>query len=243
MATSAARAKSPVPARDGISYHEELASGWAAAYRRGAFPARLSLWKQVLARNVHRGESWVDLGCGSGVLTKELFELGAGMIIGIDGSPAMLAYAQKSVQPLPGVELEWVRGRAESLPSIHNGTIDGVLCSSVIEYVENPDEVLGEIARILKPAGCFVLSVPPKGSVVRSLQKVVRRAFRLFGRDTFAYLSVSRFEVRRASLPGLFEHQRLSVTQVTAFDPILPRFTSTVLQPSLLIVEGRKLPA
>ena len=243
MPKSTVRTRSSASAKDGIAYHEELASGWAAAYRRGAFPARLSLLRQVLARNVKKGECWADLGCGSGVLTKELVDLGAGRVIAIDGSPGMLAYAQRSVQSVPGVELEWVRGRVESLPSIDTGAIDGVLCSSVIEYVETPEASLLEIARILKPGGRLVVSVPPKGSVVRSLQKIARGMYRLSGRDAFTYLSVSRFEVKRASLPSLFERQGLSVSQVTAFDPILPRFICTVLQPALLIVEGRKLPA
>jgi 2-polyprenyl-6-hydroxyphenyl methylase/3-demethylubiquinone-9 3-methyltransferase len=177
------------------------------------------------------------------VLTRELLGFGAARVIAIDGSPGMLAYAQKTVQSVPGVELEWVRGRVESLPSIHSGAIDGVLCSSVIEYVDNPEALLLEITRILKPGGRLVLSVPPKGSVVRSLQKMARGIYLLFGRDAFAYLSVSRFEVNRASLPSLFERHGLSISQVTAFDPILPRSVSTVLQPSLLIVEGRKLAA
>ena len=37
---------------------------------------------------------------------------------------------------------------------------DGVICNQVLEHVFNPDQFLQEIARVLKPAGALLLTVP-----------------------------------------------------------------------------------
>ena len=41
-----------------------------------------------------------------------------------------------------------------------DGSFDSVLCNQVLEHVFNPDEFLGEIARVLRPGGKLLLSVP-----------------------------------------------------------------------------------
>lgn len=41
-----------------------------------------------------------------------------------------------------------------------DGTFDSVLCNQVLEHVFNPDEFLGEIARVLRPGGKLLLTVP-----------------------------------------------------------------------------------
>lgn len=41
-----------------------------------------------------------------------------------------------------------------------DATFDSVLCNQVLEHVFNPDEFLGEIARVLKPGGKLLLTVP-----------------------------------------------------------------------------------
>src|SRR5207302_5626954 len=60
----------------GARFHEEIAAAWTAGYARGGFARRLHFFQPILARHVRPGDSWVDLGCGSGVLTKELLALG-----------------------------------------------------------------------------------------------------------------------------------------------------------------------
>jgi SAM-dependent methyltransferase len=41
-----------------------------------------------------------------------------------------------------------------------DGSFDSALCNQVLEHVFNPNEFLGEIARILKPGGKLLLTVP-----------------------------------------------------------------------------------
>lgn len=47
----------------------------------------------------------------------------------------------------------------ESIP-FRNGSFDAVLCTQVLEHVQDERAVVGEIARILRPGGRLLLSVP-----------------------------------------------------------------------------------
>ncbi|HLX49406.1 MAG TPA: class I SAM-dependent methyltransferase, partial [Streptosporangiaceae bacterium] len=65
----------------------------------------------------------IDLGCGTGLLTRSLARPGR-TVIGVDPSPTMLGYARQQ----PGSEsMTWIHGDASALAP--NGTADLVLCT------------------------------------------------------------------------------------------------------------------
>ena len=208
----------------GARFHEEIAAAWTAGYARGGFARRLHFFQPILARHVRPGDSWVDLGCGSGVLTKELLALGAS-VVAVDGSPRMLAHAREQMSSEYAGQVNWIHSDVQSVDALKNGAFDGVLCSSVVEYLDRPDALLKEVARILGPGGVLVISLPPTFSAVRG----------------FTYLSVSRLQMSPRAIDRLLQEAGFSVIRSTGFDPILPRALLRLVRPSLLIVEARKL--
>lgn len=48
---------------------------------------------------------------------------------------------------------------AQNLP-IKSKKIDVIKCTEVLEYIDNPDKIIKEFYRILKPGGILILSVP-----------------------------------------------------------------------------------
>ncbi len=52
-----------------------------------------------------------------------------------------------------------VVGDARSMP-FKDESVDSVLCTEVLEHVPQPDEVFGEIRRVLRPAGLLLLTAP-----------------------------------------------------------------------------------
>jgi SAM-dependent methyltransferase len=59
----------------------------------------------------------------------------------------------------PGARVADVVGDLHELP-VSDGSFDFVLCTEVLEHVADPARVLAELARILKPGGGLLLTVP-----------------------------------------------------------------------------------
>jgi len=224
----------------GACFHEEIAAGWTAGYVRGGFARRLDLIRLTLTRHVRPGDSWVDLGCGSGVLCRELLALGAS-VVGVDGSPRMLSHAREQIGSEYAGRVSWIQSDVQSIDALKNGAFDGVLCSSVVEYLDRPHALLQEVARILRPSGILVISLPPTLSVVRVFQKGIRAFMTVFGKDTFTYLSVSRLEISPRAIDRLLHEAGFLVIRSTRFDPVLPMALLRLVRPALLVVEARKL--
>jgi len=224
----------------GACFHEEIAAGWTAGYARGGFARRLDLIRLILTRHVRPGDSWVDLGCGSGVLCRELLTLGAS-VVAVDGSPRMLSHARERMGSEYAGRVNWIQSDVQSIDALKNGAFDGVLCSSVVEYLDRPDALLKEVARILSPGGVLVISLPPTLSAVRVFQKGIRAFMSMFGRDKFTYLSVSRLEISPRVIDRLLHEAGFLVIRSTKYDPVLPRVLLRLVRPALLVVEARKL--
>ena len=223
----------------GAKFHNSIAVGWAAGYARGGFAKRLLCFQSVLKRRVQPGQLWLDLGCGSGVLTQELMNLGA-EVVAVDGSPEMLKQARANVGSVNGKQPTWIQGDVQSLPALQVGTFDGVLCSSVIEYVEQPEALLSETLRVLRPGGSLVISLPPRFAAVRAAQKAIRKFGGLIGLNKFSYLGVSRFELAPRRAAEWLNAAGFSLDRVTSFDPVLPDVLLSVFRPALLVFEARK---
>jgi 2-polyprenyl-6-hydroxyphenyl methylase/3-demethylubiquinone-9 3-methyltransferase len=100
----------------------------------------------------HGGASSVlDVGCGAGFLTnalaKEKF-----VVSGLDLSPESLETAQR--HDSTGT-VRYRSGNAYCLP-YSDGSFDVVTSMDFLEHVDNPDLVISEITRVLKPDGLFL---------------------------------------------------------------------------------------
>ena len=92
----------------------------------------------------------LDLGCGTGNYTLELYKRGF-QVVGVDISRRMLKIAQKK---LPNVK--FIKANAYSLP-FEDNTFDLVLSVTMLEFIHEPEKVLSEVYRVLKPGGEAVI--------------------------------------------------------------------------------------
>jgi len=90
-----------------------------------------------------------DLGCGTGRLS-EVLAPNVSRVIGVDGSPEMLAAAGRRLSGQPNVELR--QGELEALP-IDDASLDAAVLSLVLHYTTEPARVFAEVARTVCPAG------------------------------------------------------------------------------------------
>lgn len=103
-----------------------------------------------------KDDVYLDVACGAGILLR-LALTRVGRAAAIDHSHDMVALAAKinQAQVDNGV-LEIVQGRAESLPW-PDESFSCVSCANAFFFMENPQEVIVEMYRVLKPAGRMAL--------------------------------------------------------------------------------------
>jgi SAM-dependent methyltransferase len=100
----------------------------------------------------------LDVGCGAGAVAKAVKRERADLqVFGCDLSQSALAVASAS----PG-GVDFRLATAERLP-FSDGELDFVWIFDVLEHVEEPEQVLREVARVLRPGGGFHIVLPLEG--------------------------------------------------------------------------------
>ncbi|HLL73743.1 MAG TPA: class I SAM-dependent methyltransferase [Pyrinomonadaceae bacterium] len=122
----------------------------------------------------------LDVGCGPGVMVEAVLGRG-GTFEGIDLSPEMVREGTEKFGHLPGVGFRV--GSIESL-DLPDNSFDQVICMAVVEYLSTPDRALAEIARVLRPGGVAIVTVPKRrhvGRLMISLTTPARAVARWLG--------------------------------------------------------------
>src|SRR6266550_2788563 len=109
----------------------------------------------------------LDVGCGAGSIAKAVKRDRPDLdVMGCDLSESALATARADAE---GVDFRLAT--AERLP-FEDGTLDFVWIVDVLEHVDDPERVLREVARVLRPRGGFHIVLPLEGQP-RTLYRLV----------------------------------------------------------------------
>ena len=117
------------------------------------------------------GERILDLGCGDGVLTKKLVDLGC-EVVAVDSSLPQVEAARKlglNAHPISAEDLQY------------HEEFDAVFSNAVLHWIKRTDVMLAGVYRSLKPGGRFVAECGGHGCVhkIRTalVQALDRRGF------------------------------------------------------------------
>jgi 2-polyprenyl-6-hydroxyphenyl methylase/3-demethylubiquinone-9 3-methyltransferase len=214
---------------DAVAYHGGLAADWEDRYKKRSFQARLEVLEECLRGRTLVGMQWLDAGCGTGTLTRFLAERGCS-VTGLDAAAQMIEMARERTNDHP--QREQMRfevadrdsaGTMERLPNAI-GSLDGILCSSVLEYIPEAEQLVGEFARVLKPGGVLLISVPNAQSAVRRAQVGIHRLGRRLGKRWLPFIEYSRNEYSTSEFEALLRAQNFRTERVIVFGSPIPRW-------------------
>jgi len=102
---------------------------------------------------VREGMSVVDLGCGTGELTRRLADrLPGSSVVGIDSSLEMLEKAKEQARP-------WLTFAAGEIEKI-DGRWDLVFSHAAIQWVDNHEKLIPRLMSLLTPGGQLAVQLP-----------------------------------------------------------------------------------
>lgn len=210
-----------VPA-DAVSYHDSLAADWEQRYRKRSFIAREAVLRKCLEGRSLSGQVWLDAGCGTGTLSRWLAACGC-RVVGVDASPGMIAAAKHLTESYGhSGRLRFERIDTVERLGMQDSSFDGLLCSSVLEYVTNPAACLTEFARVLKPGGLLLVSIPNRHSLVRQIQLRCHQLGSLLGARWMKFLDYSRQQCSRSEFQELLTRTGFMLEKFLPFGSPLP---------------------
>jgi ubiquinone/menaquinone biosynthesis C-methylase UbiE/glycosyltransferase involved in cell wall biosynthesis len=178
---------------------------WHGKYGpRGKLDSRMEQFTAWLSELCPAPSNILDLGCGTGEIAAAIDQRGY-HVTACDFAEEMLAVARSNYTETPvkwvGLEPDW-----EVLP-FEDGSFDGIVASSVFEYLDDVPSVAAELARVLRPEGILLLTVPNPGHLARKLEawlqsmpwvhsllSALRRVQRIDSYAAYLRLSRNRFE-------------------------------------------------
>ena len=93
----------------------------------------------------------LEVGCGTGAVCRVLAQWpNVERVLGVDPSPALLEKGRQLAQGLSNIEFE--EGDGKSL-RFAEATFDVVILHTLLTHVQNPEAILNEVYRVLKPGG------------------------------------------------------------------------------------------
>jgi ubiquinone/menaquinone biosynthesis C-methylase UbiE len=124
--------------------------------KRGADPQQQAMRREFL-RGVSfpRGAHVLDIGCGTGVLTRVLARWpDMASVVGVDPAPALVEKARAAASELRNVTFEEGDGRSLAF---REAAFQVVATDSTLSHVPEPERAIEESFRVLRPGGCLAV--------------------------------------------------------------------------------------
>lgn len=110
----------------------------------------------IASRSLLDGATVLDVGCGGGILSEYLADLGA-VVTGIDASAELISVAQLHARST-NKSIRYVCTTIEEFEETSVNSYDVVTCMELLEHVPDPQRLVGECARRLGNSGNLFFS-------------------------------------------------------------------------------------
>ncbi len=164
--------------------------------------------------NVPSGNSWIDIGCGTGALSAAIAGRHApGRLVGVDPSPAFIESARSQVAGLS----ELRQGDAQALP-YPDREFDVAVSGLVLNFVVDKTKAVAEMARVVRIGGTVALYVWDYAGHMQIVRHFFDAATELDPRARDFDDGFNAPVCRPVPLRQLFESARFDDVEVRALD-------------------------
>lgn len=147
---------------------DDLDNHWSGYYDQ--YKDFMLVNSKVLSRvlsyeNKTAEKTFLDIGCGTGQLTRELYHRGyTGVGVDVSESAVRLArnYTTVPASSLQYVHLDIEQGSIDLLPS---APYELIICKLVYAFIKNKATFLGNVSHVLADGGVFVIVTPLREKV------------------------------------------------------------------------------
>jgi len=129
---------------------EQHARWWIDGFTEGADPEYTEQILPMVSSELDGFGRILDVGCGDGQISRLLVAAGA-TVVGIDPT-----WNQISVAHARGGGVAYVRSGAAEIP-FADASFDAAVACLVFEHIDDLDEAIAEVARVVRPGGRFNL--------------------------------------------------------------------------------------
>jgi SAM-dependent methyltransferase len=114
--------------------------------------------------NIGQAESILEIGCGWGIVARELAQRRSARVIGLDSNAPIIESARSSAYGL-NEQLTFIHARAQQIP-LPDCSIDIVFTQFSLLWTGDLSAVIGECNRVLRGNGCLVAIEPDFGGLM-----------------------------------------------------------------------------
>lgn len=182
-----------------LAYSEQMAAMLDEPGRRRKAAKILAVLRHVRGTDDLSGLTVADIGCSAGFIADEMAAAGADTTYGVDIDVPGLTSAQRRF----GARVRFVCAAGEALP-FADASVDVAVLNHIYEHVVDPDAVIADLKRVLKPDGVLYLGLGNRLGVLEPHYRLpflsylppaaADRYVRAFGRADSYY---ERFRTRR----------------------------------------------
>lgn len=167
---------------DVIDWHTNVAVAFDAGYKHKAdFKERLQVWSTLIERYSNPAFHVLDIGCGSGIFSKFAADKNA-TVTGVDASPEMIRLCNDKKLDSGIENVNFLQGNILSLDEMSLSKANLIICSSLLEYLEDIERGLDMLVSLLLEDGVLIISLPNRRSLFRKLEPVI---YRITGRPKY----------------------------------------------------------
>lgn len=173
----------------------QISGNSPAAYEEYLVPGFFKPWAETLTAYTSptSGSEILDVACGTGIVARTVASTvkNGARVIGLDNNREMLNEASE-LSEKAGLEIDWQQGDADQLP-YEDHRFDYVFCQQGMQFFPEPQQVLKEMHRVLKPGGRLALNI------MRSIRH--NPAFKILSDELEKHVGENAGSMMRAPFP------------------------------------------